>query len=483
MLFNSFDFAVFLPLVFGLYWFVFNRSLRLQNLLLLVASYVFYGWWDPRFLLLILFSTCVDFLIGRQLGITPSQSKRKALLWASIGVNLGLLGFFKYFNFFIENFATAFTLFGLEIEAHTLDLILPVGISFYTFQTLSYTIDVYRGKMEPTRNFLQFSAFVSFFPQLVAGPIERAIDLLPQFRTNRTFDASQATDGLRQILWGFVKKVVIGDNCSATIYYMFDHPTEMESGDLFLGAIFFAFRCYGDFSGYSDIAIGTARLFGFNLTQNFAFPYFSRDLAEFWRRWHISLSTWLRDYLYIPLGGSRHGKWHTVRNIMLTFTICGFWHGSDWKFVIWGALNGLFLVPLVLTNLQRRNMDTIAQNGSFPGIRPILGMVFTFLFVAFSIVFLRAESTADALQFLYLIFKDPFSWISLAIYAKYKYLLLTIGLFLIIEWGARREQHGLAQFALAWPRVFRWGFYAALLVLVVYYLFTREAYEFVYFHF
>ncbi|MCL4112517.1 UNVERIFIED_CONTAM: hypothetical protein GTU68_061024 [Idotea baltica] len=466
MLFNSFDFAVFLPIVFGLYWFVCNRSLGLQNVLLLVSSYIFYGWWDPRFLILILFSTCVDYLIGRQLGISKSPLRRKILLWTSIG-----------------NFAAAFTVMGFEIEAHTLNLILPVGISFYTFQTLSYTIDVYRGKLAPTKSILQFSAFVSFFPQLVAGPIERAIDLLPQFNKHRNFDQNKATDGLRQILWGLVKKVVIGDNCARTISYMFEHPTEVESGDLFLGAVFFALRCYGDFSGYSDIAIGTARLFGFNLTQNFAFPYFSRDLAEFWRRWHISLSTWLRDYLYIPLGGSRGGKWKTVLNIMLTFTICGFWHGSDWKFVIWGALNGLFLIPLILTNLQRRNLDVIAQNSYFPSLRAFIGMVFTFLFTAFSIIFLRADSTAHAFEILYLTFQDPVSWFSLAIYAKYNFLLLTIGAFMVIEWLGRREQYGLAKFGLKWPRPLRWSFYGGLLILVVYFLFTQEAYEFVYFHF
>lgn len=483
MLFNSFDFAVFLPIVFGLYWFVLGSRRQLQNILLLGASYLFYGWWDWRFLSLILLSTVVDYSIGNLMGKSKVARNRKILLWTSIMVNLGLLGFFKYYNFFIENFAAAFTLFGFEIEAHTLDLILPVGISFYTFQTLSYTIDIYRGKMQPTRDLIQFSSFVSFFPQLVAGPIERASDLLPQFSKKRTFEYGKSVDGCRQILWGFVKKVVIGDNCAHAIYWMFNHPSEVESGDLLLGAVFFAFRCYGDFSGYSDIAIGTARLFGFNLTQNFAFPYFSRDIAEFWRRWHISLSSWLRDYLYIPLGGNRGGMLRTILNISLTFLICGFWHGPDWKFVVWGGLNALFFIPLLVTGRHRKNMKIVAHDRFFPSLREFLGMVLTFLFIALSILFLRAGSTSETIYIQYLIFKDPLSWFSPEIYLKYNYLLLTIGIFLAIEWYGRREQYGLARLGIKWPRPFRWTMYLGMVVFIVYFLFTREPYEFVYFHF
>ena len=312
MLFNSIDFAIFLPTVFFLYWFVVNRSIRAQNILLVAASYLFYGWWDWRFLSLILFSTIVDYFVGIGLSRVKKTSKRKFLLWTSISVNLGFLGFFKYYNFFLDNFIAAFTFFGAEISANSLNVILPVGISFYTFQTLSYTIDVYKGKMEPTRNFISLAAFVSFFPQLVAGPIERASNLLPQFQMKRHFDESKAVDGMRQILWGLFKKIVIADNCAVHANYIFANSADMDGSMLVLGALFFTFQIYGDFSGYSDIAIGTARLFGFNLMQNFAFPYFSRDIAEFWRRWHISLSTWFRDYLYIPIGGSRGGTWMKV---------------------------------------------------------------------------------------------------------------------------------------------------------------------------
>ncbi|PTL98918.1 MAG: membrane-bound O-acyltransferase family protein, partial [Bacteroidetes bacterium] len=309
MLFNSLDFAIFLPIVFLLYWFVSNKNLKLQNLLIVIASYTFYGWWDWRFLSLIMFSTIIDFFIGRSLLTEGNVSKRKLLLWTSITVNLGFLGFFKYYNFFLDNFITAFSFLGTEINASSLNIILPVGISFYTFQTLSYTIDVYRKKLEPTKDLIAFSAFVSFFPQLVAGPIERATNLLPQFYKKRKFEYNKAVDGLRQILWGLFKKIVIADNCAQIANDVFNNSTEYPGSALVLGVIFFTFQIYGDFSGYSDIAIGTSRLFGFNLKQNFAFPYFSRDIAEFWRRWHISLSTWFRDYLYIPLGGSRGGTW------------------------------------------------------------------------------------------------------------------------------------------------------------------------------
>ena len=319
MLFNSLDFAIFLPVVFVLYWFVVNKNLKHQNILIAVSSYVFYGWWDWRFLALILFSTLVDYFVGIGLGKTEKLSTRKLLLWISIIVNLGFLGFFKYFNFFIDNFKSAFTFFGSEINANSLNIILPVGISFYTFQTLSYTIDVYKKRLEPTTDFISFAAFVSFFPQLVAGPIERAKNLLPQFYFQRKFVYNQTVDGLRQILWGLFKKIVIADNCAEYANIIFNNSDDYSGSTLVLGALFFTVQIYADFSGYSDIAIGTARLFGFNLMRNFAFPYFSRDIAEFWRRWHISLSTWFRDYLYIPLGGSRGGTWMKVCNVFFNF--------------------------------------------------------------------------------------------------------------------------------------------------------------------
>ena len=406
MLFNSLDFAIFLPIVFLLYWFVAQKNLKLQNALIVLASYVFYGWWDWRFLSLIIFSTVVDYLVGQKLRVEEKQSKRKVLLWTSILVNLGFLGFFKYYNFFLENFIDAFSFFGMQINANSLNIILPVGISFYTFQTLSYTIDVYKKKLEPTQDFVAFSAFVCFFPQLVAGPIERATNLLPQFYKKRTFEYHKAVDGMRQILWGLFKKVVIADNCAEFANQIFNNSADMNGSTLVLGAIFFTFQIYGDFSGYSDIAIGTSRLFGFDLKQNFATPYFSRDIAEFWRRWHISLSTWFRDYLYIPLGGSRGGTWMKVRNTFAIFLVSGFWHGANWTFIIWGALNAIYFLPLLLTNNNRKNLGIVAEGKLLPSFRELFAMLTTFILTVFAWIFFRAEDLNHAFSYIGEIFSE-----------------------------------------------------------------------------
>ena len=361
MIFNSIDFAIFLPIVFLIYWYLTNKNLKLQNLFILAASYVFYGWWDWKFLTLIVFSTLVDYTIGCLLKNEENEKKRKILLYTSLFINLSFLGFFKYYNFFVENFVEAFSLFGVKLNIETLNIILPVGISFYTFQTLSYTIDVYQRKLEPTKDLIAFASFVTFFPQLVAGPIERATDLLPQFYKKRVFDYHKAVDGLRQILWGLFKKIVIADNCAQFANIIFNNSADYSGSTLVLGAIFFAFQIYGDFSGYSDIAIGTSRLFGFELKKNFHFPYFSRDIAEFWRRWHISLNTWFRDYIYIPLGGSRGGTAMKVRNTFVIFIVSGFWHGANWTFIAWGLLNAIYFLPLLLTSKNRVNLGVVAD--------------------------------------------------------------------------------------------------------------------------
>src|SRR5680860_1480877 len=406
MLFNSLDFAIFIPIVFLLYWFVFQKNLRIQNFLIVVASYFFYGWWDWRFLALIAFSTLVDYSVGWALANEHRHTRRIVLLWISIIVNLGFLGFFKYYNFFLDNFVSAFSFFGKEINANSLNIILPVGISFYTFQTLSYTIDVYRKKLEPTKDLVAFSAFVSFFPQLVAGPIERATHLLPQFYRKRTFNYAKAVDGMRQILWGLFKKIVIADNCAEYANEIFNNSGEYSGSTLLLGALFFTFQIYGDFSGYSDIAIGTSRLFGFNLMRNFSFPYFSRDIAEFWRRWHISLSTWFRDYLYIPLGGSRGGTWMKIRNTLIVFILSGLWHGANWTFVIWGGLHALFFLPLLLGDQNRKHLNQVAENKILPSFRELLQMLFTFGLTSFAWIFFRADSLVDAINFIKRIFTD-----------------------------------------------------------------------------
>jgi alginate O-acetyltransferase complex protein AlgI len=398
--FYSLDFAIFLPVVFILYWFVFQKSLKWQNALVLVASCIFYGWWDWHFLTLILFSTLVDFFVGIGLGKYQKGRQRKVLLWTSIIVNLGFLGFFKYYNFFLDNFVAAFSFLGSPINIQGLDIVLPVGISFYTFQTMSYSIDVYQRKLEPTNDIIKFGAFVSFFPQLVAGPIERATNLLPQFYTKRTFDYVKAVDGCRQVLWGLFKKIVIADNCAGFVETIFSGYQDYNGATLFLGAVFFAFQIYCDFSGYSDIAIGTSRLFGFTLMQNFAFPYFSRDMAEFWRRWHISLSTWFRDYLYIPLGGSKGNKWQQIRNTFIIFMVSGFWQGASWTFVAWGAINAAYFLPLLIIGENRKNLDVVAQNRWYPTVRELFSMGITFTLSVIAWVFFRAKYMSRALEYL-----------------------------------------------------------------------------------
>ena len=483
MLFNSIDFAVFLPIVFTLYWFVANKSLKLQNALIVVASYLFYGWWDWRFLSLIFFSTIVDYSVGVKLKTENNQSRRKVLLWTSILVNLGFLGFFKYYNFFLDNFIAAFTFFGSEVNANSLNIILPVGISFYTFQTMSYTIDVYKKKLEPTSDFIAFSAFVSFFPQLVAGPIERATHLLPQFYTKRTFDYAKAVDGMRQILWGLFKKVVIADNCAEFANLIFNNSADYSGSTLVLGAIFFTFQIYGDFSGYSDIAIGTSRLFGFDLMQNFNFPYFSRDIAEFWRRWHISLSTWFRDYLYIPLGGSRGGTWMKIRNTFIIFIVSGFWHGANWTFIVWGALNAIYFLPLLLSNKNRNNLETVAEGRMLPSLTEFFHMLLTFGLTVFAWIFFRANDIGHAVNYISEIFSA--SVVSLPQFDGLNRALVVLGLillFLIIEWPGRFGKYGIDKLGLKWGRPLRWTLYAFLIFIIGMFMKSEES-PFIYFQF
>ena len=482
MLFNSLDFAIFLPIVFLLYWFVAQKNLKLQNALIVLASYVFYGWWDWRFLSLIIFSTVVDYLVGQRLRTEDKQSKRKTLLWTSIVVNLGFLGFFKYYNFFLENFVDAFSLFGMQINSNSLNIILPVGISFYTFQTLSYTIDVYRKKLEPTQDFIAFASFVCFFPQLVAGPIERATNLLPQFYKKRTFEYHKAVDGMRQILWGLFKKVVIADNCAEFANQIFNNSADMNGSALVLGAIFFTFQIYGDFSGYSDIAIGTSRLFGFDLKQNFATPYFSRDIAEFWRRWHISLSTWFRDYLYIPLGGSRGGTWMKVRNTFAIFLVSGFWHGANWTFIVWGALNAIYFLPYFLTNNNRKNLGVVAEGKSLPSFRELFAMLTTFMLTVFAWIFFRAENISHAFSYVRGIFSESF--FSIPGFSGRTDALITlflISVFVLVEWIGRKDKFAIESILLKSDKIFRYLFYLLLCFTIFY--FKGDNQEFIYFQF
>ncbi len=480
MLFNSLDFAIFLPIVFILYWFVFNKSLKWQNLLIVVASYVFYGWWDWRFLSLIAFSTLVDYFVGLGLLNQKNPKKRKILLFISLFVNLGLLGFFKYYNFFLDNFIEAFKFLGHSINPQGLNIILPVGISFYTFQTLSYSIDVYRGKLQPTKNFIDFAAFVSFFPQLVAGPIERATHLLPQFYKKRIFEYDKAVDGLRQMLWGFFKKMVIADNAAQIANEIFNHSVQYSGSTLLMGALFFTFQIYGDFSGYSDIAIGTSRLFGFDLMQNFNFPYFSRDIAEFWRRWHISLSTWFRDYLYIPLGGSHGGTWKKIRNTFIIFLVSGFWHGANWTFIVWGALNAIYFLPLLLTKKNRVHTDTVAEGRLLPSFKEFIQINITFWLTVLAWVFFRARSVGHAIDYLSTIFSKSLFTLP-AHFPFMKTTLLLIFIFVLIEWFGRHDQYAIETLGIKWKRPYRWAMYYIIIFAIFFFMGKQQ--QFIYFQF
>lgn len=483
MLFNSIEFLIFIPIVFILYWFVTNKNLKIQNGLLLIASYVFYGWWDWRFLFLIAFSSFVDYFVGIGLKNEDGLKKRKIYLLISIIVNIGFLMIFKYYNFFAESFAEAFTLFGNSLEVSRLKIILPVGISFYTFQTLSYSIDVYKRKLEPTTDIVAFFAFVSFFPQLVAGPIERATNLLPQFYKRREFDYEKAVDGLRQILWGLFKKMVIADNCARCANYVFDNYSELSSIPLIVGAVCFALQIYGDFSGYSDIAIGTSRLFGFSLMKNFAFPYFSRDIGEFWRRWHISLSTWFRDYLYVPLGGSRVCKSKQMRNTFIIFLVSGFWHGANWTFIIWGLLNAIYFLPLLLTNKNRKNTDIVAENRFLPNIKDTISILITFSLTTLGWIFFRSNTVKDALIYLKRIFSDFLfvNPINNGIDGLNRKVIFFVLIFISIEWLNRRADHALEMGYSVKYRPLRWVAYYSLILIIL--TFGGEQQEFIYFQF
>ncbi|WP_299436900.1 MBOAT family O-acyltransferase [uncultured Aquimarina sp.] len=449
MLFNSLDFFIFLPVVFIIYWFFFSKHLKLQNIFILVASYLFYGMWDWRFLFLILASTTIDYMVGQYIYNSDSTSQRKRWLWVSVIFNIGLLGFFKYYNFFVDSWVDFISIFGYELKSSwTLQIILPVGISFYTFQTMSYSLDIYYKRLTPTKDFISFATFVSFFPQLVAGPIERASNLLSQITTKRTFKYSQCTEGLKLIIWGLFKKVVIADSIAPIVDDIFANYGSYPASTLILGVTLFSFQVYGDFSGYSDIAIGTAKLFGIELMSNFKFPSFSRNVAEYWQRWHVSLSTWFRHYVYIPLGGSRVSKLKSVRNICIIFLVSGFWHGANWTFIAWGAIHALLYIPVFLMGRNRIYMNNVvAENSWFPSFREILQILLTFSLVTFSRVFFRSESITDAFGFL----KQIYTNFSFEIYEHplgYRMIdyFILLGIFVLYEFRIRRDERSPFKF-------------------------------------
>ena len=480
MLFNSLNFLIFLPIVFLLYWFVF-KPLKWQNLLVVVASYVFYGWWDWRFLILIAITSLCSYLSGILLEENEGNRKKQKLISAAnIVLNLAIFGVFKYYNFFTENISALCEGFGYKLDWVTLDIILPVGISFYTFQALSYTIDVYRGQIKATHNIVEFFAFISFFPQLVAGPIERATNLLPQFQKSRTFDYSKAVDGCRQMLWGFFKKMVVADTCAGCANTIWESYTEQTGFVLWIGALFFTFQIYCDFSGYSDIAIGTARLFGIDLKRNFNVPYFSRNIPEFWRRWHISLMTWFRDYIYFPLGGSRCAKWKVIRNTLIVFGVSGLWHGANWTFVIWGLYHACLIALFILLGINTKAKDVVAAGKFFPSLKESGQMLITFLLAVVGWVIFRAETIGQAWNYLSKMFStSAFQYA----YFDGKRALFFAFVMIVIEWIQRDKEHAL-QFAnnkCFSIRPVRWAVYYSIFASIIFFAGGNQT--FIYFQF
>ncbi|MGO4821822.1 MULTISPECIES: MBOAT family O-acyltransferase [unclassified Flavobacterium] len=477
MFFNSLSFAVFLPIFFVLYWFVFNKTKSSQNLLLILASYYFYSCWDWRFLFLLVFSTFLDYYTGIQIEKNKNEKIRKFWFWLSIGINLGFLAVFKYYNFFASSFATLLSDFGLKTSPFLLDVVLPVGISFYTFHGLSYVIDIYYKRIKAEYNFVDYSLFVSYFPLLVAGPIERATHLLPQVKVKRTFDYEKAKQGAYQFIWGLVKKVVIADTCATYANAIFDNYTHMNSWSLVLGAVYFAFQIYGDFSGYSDMALGMSKLFGMDLLRNFNYPYFSRDIAEFWRRWHISLSSWFRDYLYIPLGGSKGSKMKQVRNVFIIFVVSGFWHGANWTYLAWGFINALYFLPLLVLNKNRSNMEMVQLQWNFASAKEILHIFYTFALACLVWIFFRAKSITDAVLYIKRIFTEGNFSLQYLTNERYNQeLLLMIILFVVVEWNNRFKEEPLSG-KNSWLKV-------ALAIAAIIALGTYSDYkEFIYFQF
>lgn len=496
MLFNSFEYLLFLVTVFGGFWFLFRNNYKLQNFFLLCANYVFYLWWDWRFLFLIVFVSLVNFsgglLIGESIKETANNNRR-AILVLVLVVNLLFLGFFKYFNFFSKSAFDLLNLFGFKTSIFSLNIILPIGISFYTFQAMSYTIDVYASKIKPSKDILSFFAYLSFFPLILAGPIERAGNLLTQFTKKREFVYDEAVDGMRQILIGLFKKIVIADNCAVLVNSIFDNYETQPSSVLVMGAVYFAFQIYGDFSGYSDIAIGSAKLLGFKLMTNFRTPYFSRNIMEFWRRWHISLSTWFRDYLFLPIAYSLTRKLHNQRyfgikkdkviNILATITtfiICGLWHGANWTFVVWGGLIGIYFIPLILRGTKKKNTEVAAQGKLLPSFREALQILTTFGFVCIAWVFFRAKSLHEAAGYLKSIFANRFLPDDFAIFFP-RYMLLLLLLFVLGEWFLLRYDDYLERFR-AMHIVVRRAIYVSVMVLIFLFI-QNEATTFIYFQF
>ena len=483
MLFNTLEFFIFLTLTFFLFWKVFKKTIVTQNVFILVISYVFYAFWDWRFLSLIFLSTVVDFFVGQYIENSKETSKRKLWLGLSIFFNLGLLGFFKYFNFFIDSWVSMLAALGYGVKSvWTLKVVLPVGISFYTFQTMSYSLDIYHKNIKASKSFLSFAAFVSFFPQLVAGPIERASNLLSQITSKRTFSYQQSVEGVKLILWGLFKKLVIADALAPIVDDIFANYSSYPASTLILGVVFFSFQIYGDFSGYSDMAIGTAKLFGIELMSNFKFPYFSRNIAEFWKRWHISLSEWFMYYVYIPLGGSRRTKWISIRNISIVFLISGLWHGANWTFLCWGALHAVAFIPVFLSGHHATYKNSIiGEHALFPSFKELLSVLMVFILVTLSWVFFRSETITDAFNYILRIFVE-FSFETYMHPKGYRMVdyFLLLGGFVIYEYMIRKDERSPFKFK---SGVVRFIVYTIVILVILLFYDSGVDRSFIYFQF
>lgn len=471
MSFNSLEYLIFLPIVFLLYWFVF-KQIKIQNLLIVFASYIFYGWWDWRFLILIAFTSLCSYLTGVQIGKQRDSGGGKFFTALNIIINLLILGVFKYYNFFAESLQQLLSTLGVNADFVTLKIILPVGISFYTFQALSYTIDVYRGKIAATHDAVSFFAYICFFPQLVAGPIERATNLLPQIQNKRSFNYGQAVDGVQQIVWGLFKKMVVADNCAVFVNSIWSDYTNQNSWALISCAIFFSFQIYGDFSGYSDIAIGSAKLFGIRLMRNFKLPYFSLSIPDFWKRWHISLNTWFVDYLYIPLGGSRCSKAKWFRNTMIIFLVSGLWHGANWTFILWGIYHALLFLPFML--LSKTKIDSSLETLT---LKKLVGIILTFSLVVIGWVIFRAPSITEAYNFIMSIFSNgDIASNNISVF-DYRYIVIL----LVVEWFTRTHEQPLQVVKSIRFPIIRYSIYIIVVLFVLF--FAAPSQGFIYFQF
>lgn len=481
MVFNSLDFVVFITPVFLLYWLIFSKSSVYQNFFLLLVSLFFYAWADWRFLILLVASTLINFYLGLKIHRTPEDRKKNIFLYIGLIFNIGLLLYFKYFNFFYEGFFEILNVFGAESSYSTLEILLPLGISFFTFQTLGYLTDVYNEEIDPSENLLEFSVFITFFPKILSGPIERAASFIPQIQEKRNLSYDVSVDGLRQILWGLFAKIVIAENCAVIVNPIFNNYENEPGSTLLVGTFFYAIQLYADFSGYSNMAIGVSKLFGIQLMRNFSTPFFSTNISDFWRKWHISLTTWMMDYVFTPLSFTlrKHQKKGLIFSIITTFILVGFWHGANWTFVIYGLLHGIYFIPLVFSG-KMNSSEIVAKGKLLPSIKEVFKMGSLFLLIMLTDVFFRVDNVAMGFDYIKRIFSlNIISFPSIIVASTTIITSILIGFFILIEWCNREKKH---DFEIHNYNIYlRWGFYIFIFSLILF--FGKSSETFIYFQF